>query len=840
MVKYTLPIPTLTGGVSTQPEPLRLPQQAEVSTNAIASVVEGLRRRPPTEYQGSLVGYAAGTAGVVHHPIHSDDGDYVVVAGDGTLQVYDMANLGQPLTIRDTSGGVLDSSDLSYLSSTDPQADYRFTTLSEFTLVMNRTKTVQASSVQTSESPNQALVSVISGNYRSRYEINIKYQGSQVVNVRFETASSDGKTHQNPQQQSVSVAIAEDSIRTDRIAEELHSLLTSGVTTSPYGGTYSGPTSGLPPATWDVRLSGSSLLIRRNDAADFEISISESQGSSSLRLAYKEVQLFSDLPVHAPTGMKIEVKGDPSSPDAGYWAEFAATQQAMVNEFADGYWRECVKGGISEGVDPLTMPHALIRQANGEFQWTPLDGNAYVVSGTPYDVPKWTLRTAGDDSSNKHPSFVGKTIRDMCFHEGRLGLLSESSLTLSETREPFSFYRTTVTDVLDTERIELDSGNVQEEQLSHAVSLGADIVLFADGTQFVVRADGAFTPNTISLITAGKYDSNPDAAPLQVRDSLFVATDRTDKGCIHELFVAGDRRPQIQQVDITASAANYVPRVRSLATSPQLEMVICTSDDDQGLYAYTHFFNDGQRIAQAWQKFTFAGDPTLRHAWFHDTELYLILEYATIARVFKMRMAPYVRDGANTLVHLDERIDQAQCTRALVGSNTAIQAPFFLGSDVLVIEKATGKTIRVVSVVDDVVLVAGDHTSTNLWIGRPIAFRHDLSKVRSIDENQRSVIATDLTLDSGVLYYEDSGPFDVMIMPDDSGETSYTERFTGPYLGIGANYQSMRVTSGRFPFSIRGRGDTTRISIRSSDPWPLRVVNMDIRVQETRLHGQRR
>ena len=43
-------IPNLINGVSQQSESLRLASQAESQLNGVASVVEGLKKRPPTEF----------------------------------------------------------------------------------------------------------------------------------------------------------------------------------------------------------------------------------------------------------------------------------------------------------------------------------------------------------------------------------------------------------------------------------------------------------------------------------------------------------------------------------------------------------------------------------------------------------------------------------------------------------------------------------------------------------------------------------------------------------------------------------------------------------------------
>lgn len=47
MALITHDIPNLIGGVSQQPDAIRLPNQCEAQVNAISSPVRGLHKRPP-------------------------------------------------------------------------------------------------------------------------------------------------------------------------------------------------------------------------------------------------------------------------------------------------------------------------------------------------------------------------------------------------------------------------------------------------------------------------------------------------------------------------------------------------------------------------------------------------------------------------------------------------------------------------------------------------------------------------------------------------------------------------------------------------------------------------
>ena len=79
-------IPNLVQGVSQQPEVLRLNSQATEQINGFSSVVEGLKKRPPTEYVAKLSSSTFGNAFI--HTINRDTNErYIVVITDGNINL---------------------------------------------------------------------------------------------------------------------------------------------------------------------------------------------------------------------------------------------------------------------------------------------------------------------------------------------------------------------------------------------------------------------------------------------------------------------------------------------------------------------------------------------------------------------------------------------------------------------------------------------------------------------------------------------------------------------------------------------------------------------------------
>src|SRR5690606_22993232 len=144
-------------------------------------------------------------------------------------------------------------------------------------------------------------------------------------------------------------------------------------------------------------LSGSVIYI--TSATDFTIHTSDGYGDSALYAIKDKAQRFSALPANgAVDGFTVEVVGDVSTSGDNHWVKFDIGNSG-------GVWRETVKPGVRKGFKGITMPWALIREADGTFTFETLD---------------WGERTVGDLESAPDPSFVGRKISDIFFYRNRL------------------------------------------------------------------------------------------------------------------------------------------------------------------------------------------------------------------------------------------------------------------------------------------------------------------------------------------------------------------------------------------------------------------------------------
>ena len=102
-------------GVSQQPEILRLNSQATSQVNGFSSVVEGLKKRPPTNYLATISTSALNNAYI--HTINRDVNErYIVIITNGAIQVKTIAGA--------TKSVVMQTNASNYLSSSDPRGDF--------------------------------------------------------------------------------------------------------------------------------------------------------------------------------------------------------------------------------------------------------------------------------------------------------------------------------------------------------------------------------------------------------------------------------------------------------------------------------------------------------------------------------------------------------------------------------------------------------------------------------------------------------------------------------------------------------------------------------------------
>ena len=828
MALINSPVPNLIGGVSQQPAALRFPGQAEEMENSMATVVEGLSKRPETHHLAKVVTGAAGS--VIGHTINRDTSErYTVVVGDqsalgnDTLRVFDQA--GTAKAIKDNSGSgssagdTAVSADFTYLNCDDPTKDLKVLTINDYTFIVNR-KIIPAMHAATTTDPgNQALVTIVQGNYSTKYEVEVTYGGSsrKVIKETHASTASD--------------------IQTSTIASDLKTALETGTAT---GCTVSGSLGNLDSAAgWSLDVSGSTVLVKRTTASeDFDISLEDSVGNGNSTLVKDTAQLFTDLPLVAPHNFTTKISGDPESGVDDYFVKFIAD---AGSGFANGTWEETVEPGIAFKFDSATMPHLLLRTADGNFQFTPADGHTYDIGGTDYTVPLWGERQAGGTTTNPDPSFIGEAINDIFFFKNRLGFLAGEKVIMSEAGEFFSFFRTTITSLLDSAVIDITAAHTKVSVLRHAIPYVEVLVLFSDQTQFVLRSEGLLTPKTVSITPSTEFENDRDVAPEATGDSIFFATTRGSYAGIREYRDVSSQRLSFEATEISATVPTYITGsiVKMASSTKEDVLVIQASGSTSTLWVYKYFNNGGQRVQSSWFKFTFGSDANIKNIDFIDSTLYILVQRSEGLFIETLDFAPGQADTDSTFkITLDRRIKESQCSPSPAYSAATDKTTFTLpyniagGATMQVVSRATssvkaGIMYNITSSTTNTVVVSGDLSSAPVWIGEKYTSRYKFSEIHLQQPSQRGGMAVVMggryQLRYGSLLYEDSGFFKVKVTP--KYQTAYEYPFTARILGSGNNViGEPSIESGKFDFPLMGKHDEITVEIENDSPLPSRLL----------------
>ena len=327
-------IPTLLRGISQAADSTKQPDHADIQDNANSSPVRGLVKRSGTQFVTAL---SSSTVGNVHiQTINRDINErYVAIFSNGNVKVYELD--GTEKTVNKPDG-------TSYLNTSDPRSVIKTVTIADFTFVVNTSITTAMDSSLSPGNITQAVVFINAVSDNTTYS----------VTVDGVTVTDD--THNDS------------TLSTSQVAADLQSGLNSGL------------------SGFTIARNGPVIHIKKNDGSNFSIDGNDTQGNTQLTVVKDSVQRFTDLPTVSPNGYVVEVKGDESTNFDNYYVKFVTNNGGA---FEEGQWEESVEAGIPFKFDYDTMPHVLIRQADGNFRFARVDGDTYTISGTTYTLPKW-------------------------------------------------------------------------------------------------------------------------------------------------------------------------------------------------------------------------------------------------------------------------------------------------------------------------------------------------------------------------------------------------------------------------------------------------------------------
>jgi hypothetical protein len=313
------------------------------------------------------------------------------------------------------------------------------------------------------------------------------------------------------------------------------------------------------------------------------------------------VQRFDKLPPTPSEGTIYQVRGDDTSDFISYYVVYRA-----------GAWEECLKPGMANAIDAKTMPHALIRTADGSFIFAPFS---------------WAPRRVGDESNNPNPGFIGRQIQRVLLYQNRLGFLFDESVGLSESGQFGNWWRMSQTDYLDTDPIETTATSTKVAKLYDAVAHADGIFMTSDQTQFAMsNGEIGLTAASIAIRPATNYTVNTKAGLTACGSEIYFAVEKSGYASVRE-YTRLSGSDATSAADVTTHCPTFIPGgVHALVAADDLNAIFAlTQGSPQSIFVYQFYWSSADEKAQsAWHRWDFGSGTEIVAATYLQGLLYII------------------------------------------------------------------------------------------------------------------------------------------------------------------------------------------------------------------------
>ena len=676
--------------------------------------------------------------------------------------------------------------------SSDPRNDFELVTIADHTFIVNRTVTP---AMKTDLWPDNnipvvgydSMLWVRSGNLDTPYSVSL---------TGLSVSYNPGATSANA--------------ATTNISSQLATLI-NGLGPAPVYGA-------------DGTSHGSVLMIGRSAA--YDISIKDGRGNSSMVLIRGSTSTPTNLPPNAPSGFQVEITGSEDTDWDNYYVQFNTTKKV---------WDEIPKPGRKYKIDPATMPHIIKYVSPGVYS---------------FEQVAWNDCLAGDTTTAPEPSFIGNRINDLFFYRGRLGLLTDKSIVLSEAGSIYNFFRTTVTSLVDSDPIDVRVTMTNPAPLRWAVEFDDTVFFTSDRQQYYIDPNvEVLSPRTIAVRATTAYEVDVTCQPIVVGSRLYYTRQRALHSSLHDFYRKGDQTGKLSYAsdEVTLHCPRYIlGRVKQLKGSAQGDAIFMITDQiDEKIYVFqTKIDESGKRQQAALHRWNMDASNDVIALASNGSSLYLLNSRSDGVFLEKCDLSPKAVDTSMIIkLLLDQRLTEAQVTSITYNTNTGLSTitlphadsnssnnPYVMygrgGSTLARAGESVAVTITASS--PNVIFTCeGDWRTDKFYVGKLYTFNATLSQITARDRTTGAPLTQGrLQLSRCYVNYGDTGYLRAVVTPGQRETFSYP--LTAHQLGTSETLLgAIPLHSGTFRFPVMANAANVSIQLISEAPFPLKLLNGD-------------
>jgi hypothetical protein len=519
--------------------------------------------------------------------------------------------------------------------------------------------------------------------------------------------------------------------------------------------------------------------------------------------------------------MAVKIYGEGTKTDfLGYYLRWKNTTSDDKN--ATGTWVETVAGGLYNDIDATTMPHRLVRNANGTFTFSRIE---------------WESRKVGNMDSAPNPSFIGNPIMDVYFHKNRVGFLAGGNVVISKSDDYWNFFPTTALEVLDDDPIDITIPATGVDALRWALPNKGDLLIFGPTDEYMLTSgDQIFSAKSASMDSNTNFPISALAAPIRCGANVYFVSPKGNYAAFHEYFT----QPQTltdDAADVAAHCPQYLPAgVTCVTGSSTFNLLLACTGDGQEIYCYKYYWAGDQKAQSAWFKWTF--DFYVKAITIINNYVYVITDNGTDYSLEKINLERVTDSGLNFVIHLDHKrtfdtTDSYDPVNNISAwdlgynfTNELLMEPYMDAgtSDWCLVNADTGKEIDGLQWVDAThVQVLGDYQATNVVIGLRYNQFYTFSEF-GVPAPKGNVYSPQgrLQLRTLTVSFLNTAMFDLVVTPSgtvEGGRTAITHVYTGVEIGL-ATLGNVMLGSARKRFLVWANAVGVTLTLQNRSFYP--------------------
>jgi hypothetical protein len=398
----------------------------------------------------------------------------------------------------------------------------------------------------------------------------------------------------------------------------------------------------------------------------------------------------------------------------------------------------------SHGTETLKITGSLAGGGDNTFQ----TGDRCVVVGAgtaffTFRPATWTERAVGTlqdgkklnqdgtikRGTNPWPSFFGKTINDIFYYKGRLGVLSEEACVMTQAQDLFNWFRTSVQTYVDSDPIDIETATPDVAVFQHATHWNKKLWVWSEQAQFTLEGEPLLGPKTAYLKPQTRYECSWRVRPWVAGDRQYFCNYRTGHTHIMEM-VQEQYTDKYKAESVSKHVPGYIEgNPIQIVGSQQYGFLAVLADTDQkNIYTYNYHFSEGEKVQGAWHKWVFQN--TVLGMYMIDQKMGVLMKATDGIFLETMDIDPAESDNGSSdrLTYIDRRMLSSALTvnyNVTVSSETAWILPFdvsTLGTEgtVVAVARGTGEILGSArSAGSSVIASSGDvdATGTDAYVG---------------------------------------------------------------------------------------------------------------------------